>query len=400
MLISKCKPLDPGAGRRQGAAQKIYCAALVLLLILSEVFSSNIQSTLPTFSHLARLALTGGAVVLLGVKIFFLTDYEARWQPILAALVLAYTAFATWYGDDVWFFLAALVGLGAKDIDLKTALRVYLAAAVAGLLAVQMLHFVTPLMPYNFYCRNWDFGYGHYNGFGARLAGVAFAWGWLRHDRMRALDWMGLAALAIFTYKVPGSRGAFGGMAVMLGLFLVQKFFPKLFDNKIWYALVLAVPVGLAVFSLYAGYIYDPVWPYDHMAILLLSIFLSGRFEIWHNVFWGSPLTLLGGLPTDGDEHHAIDNTFLAVPMNKGLLGAALVAVFFLLLLWRLAKKHRSTEMICLLALTLYLFMENKPFLLSANPFLLLAPVVFFGSGRKRKKKNNPADGRSINRKL
>ena len=387
MLISKCKPLDPGAGRRQGAAQKIYCAALVLLLILSEVFSSNIQSTLPTFSHLARLALTGGAVVLLGVKIFFLTDYEARWQPILAALVLAYTAFATWYGDDVWFSLAALVGLGAKDIDLKAALRVYLAAAVAGLLAVQLLHFATPLMPYNFYCRNWDFGYGHYNGFGARLAGVAFAWGWLRHDRMRAPDWMGLAALAIFTYKVPGSRGAFGGMAVMLGLFLVQKFFPKLFDNKIWYALVLAVPVGLAVFSLYAGYIYDPVWPYDHMAILLLSIFLSGRFEIWHNVFWGSPLTLLGGLPTDGDEHHAIDNTFLAVPMNKGLLGAALVAVFFLLLLWRLAKKHRSTEMICLLALTLYLFMENKPFLLSANPFLLLAPLVFFGSGEKMQEK-------------
>ena len=380
MLISKCKPLDPGAGRRQGAAQKIYGAALVLLLILSEVFSSNIQSTLPTFSHLARLALTGGAVVLLGVKIFFLTDYEARWQPILAALVLAYTAFATWYGDDVWFFLAALVGLGAKDVDLKAALRVYLAAAVAGLLAVQLLHFATPLMPYNFYCRNWDFGYGHYNGFGARLAGVAFAWGWLRHDRMRAPDWMGLAALAIFTYKVPGSRGAFGGMAVMLGLFLVQKFFPKLFDNKIWYALVLAVPVGLAVFSLYAGYIYDPVWPYDHMAILLLSIFLSGRFEIWHNVFWGSPLTLLGGLPTDGDEHHAIDNTFLAVPMNKGLLGAALVAVFFLLLLWRLGKKHRSTETICLLALTLYLFMENKPFLLSANPFLLLAPIVFFES--------------------
>ena len=173
----------------------------------------------------------------------------------------------------------------------------------------------------------------------------------------------------------------------MLGLFLVQKFFPKLFDNKIWYALVLAVPVGLAVFSLYAGYIYDPVWPYDHMAILLLSIFLSGRFEIWHNVFWGSPLTLLGGLPTDGDEHHAIDNTFLAVPMNKGLLGAALVAVFFLLLLWRLAKKHRSNEMICLLALTLYLFMENKPFLLSANPFLLLAPVVFFGSGEKTQEK-------------
>ena len=370
MLLSQYKPL----------AQKAYCAAIVLLLILSEVFSSNIQAALPTFSSLARLALTGGAVALLGVKIFLLTDYEARWQPILAALVLAYTAFATWYGDDVWFFLAALVGLGAKDIDIKAALRVYLAAAVAGLLVVQLLHFATPLMPYNFYCRNWDFGYGHYNGFGARLVGVFFAWGWLRHDRMRAFDWAGLAALAIFTYKVPGSRGAFGGMAVLFGLFLVQKFLPKLFDNKIFYGFSIALPVALAAFSLYAGYVYNPEWPYERMALLLLSIALSGRFEIWHNVFWQAPLSLLGGLPTDGDEHHAIDNTFLAVPMNKGIIGAVLVAAVFLLLLWRLAKKHRATEVICLVALTLYLFMENKPFLVSANPFLLMLPVVFFGS--------------------
>ena len=373
MLYQKYKPL----------ASRVYCAGLALLLVLSEVFSSNLQSTLPTFSRVARLGLTGFAVLLLAGKIVLLTEYETQLQKIIVAVVLVYTAFSAWYGGDQWFFLAALVGLGAKDVDLQTALRVYLATAVTGLLLVQALHFVTPLMPYNFYCRNWDFGYGHYNGFGARLVGVFFAWGWLRHDKLCAIDWMGLAALAIFTYKVPGSRGAFGGMAVMLLLFAVQKFLPKLFDNKIWYAFVLAVPVVLVVFSLYAGYIYNPEWPYDHMAILLLSIFLSGRFEIWHNVFWGSPLTLLGGLPTDGDEHHAIDNTFLAVPMNKGLLGAALVAVFFLLLLWRLGKKHRSTETICLLALTLYLFMENKPFLLSANPFLLLAPLVFFGSGER-----------------
>ena len=333
-----------------------------------------------------RLGLTGCAVLLLAGKIILLTGYEARWQKVLIAVVLVYTAFSSWHGGDLWFFLAALIGLGAKDVDWETALRVYLVTAVAGLALVQLLHFATPLMPYKFYCRNWDFGYGHYNGFGARLAGVFFAWGWLRHDKLCAIDWMGLAALAIFTYKVPGSRGAFGGMAVMLLLFAVQKFFPKLFDNKIWYAFVLAVPVMLVVFSLYAGYIYNPEWPYDHMAILLLSIFLSGRFEIWHNVFWGSPLTLLGGLPTDGDEHHAIDNTFLAVPMNKGILGAILVAAFFLLLLWRLAKKYRSTETICLLALTLYLFMENKPFLLSANPFLLLAPIVFFGGAAAEKK--------------
>lgn len=361
-------------------ASRVYCAGLALLLVLSEVFSSNLQSTLPTFSRVARLGLTGFAVLLLAGKIVLLTEYETQLQKIIVAVVLVYTAFSAWYGGDQWFFLVALVGLGAKDVDLQTALRVYLATAVAGLLLVQALHFVTPLMPYNFYCRNWDFGYGHYNGFGARLVGVFFAWGWLRHDRMRAFDWAGLAALAIFTYKVPGSRGAFGGMAVLFGLFLVQKFLPKLFDNKIFYGFSIALPVALAAFSLYAGYVYNPEWPYERMALLLLSIALSGRFEIWHNVFWQAPLSLLGGLPTDGDEHHAIDNTFLAVPMNKGIIGAILVAAVFLLLLWRLAKKHRSTEVICLVALTLYLFMENKPFLVSANPFLLMLPVVFFAS--------------------
>ena len=383
MLLQRCTLLDPGQARRQALAQRFFGAALVLLLILSEVFSSNIQSTLPGFSHLARLALTGGAVLLLGAKVVLLTDYERRWQPVLAALVLVHTAFASWHGDDVWFFLAALVGLGAKDIDLHRALRIYLVAAVAGLLFVQLLHFVTPLMPYNFYCRNWDFGYGHYNGFGARLVGVFFAWAWLRHDRMRWFDWAGLAALFVFTYKVPGSRGAAGAMAALLLLFAVQRFLPRLFDNRIWYSLVLALPIVLAGFSLYAGYVYNPEWPYERMALLLLSIFLSGRFEIWHNVFWGSELSWLGGLPTDGDEHSAIDNTFLAIPMNKGYLGAILVAVFFLLLLWRLARHRHATEVLCLVAFTLYLFMENKPFLLSADPFLLLAPCVFFAGTRQ-----------------
>ena len=162
MLYHKYKPL----------AARVYCTGLALLLVLSEVFSSNVQDTLPGFSRIMRLGLTGCAVLLLAGKIILLTGYEARWQKVLIAVVLVYTAFSSWYGGDLWFFLAALIGLGAKDVDLETALRVYLATAVAGLVLVQALHFATPLMPYKFYCRNWDFGYGHYNGFGARLVGV------------------------------------------------------------------------------------------------------------------------------------------------------------------------------------------------------------------------------------
>ena len=48
----------------------------------------------------------------------------------------------------------------------------------------------------------------------------------------------------------------------------------------------------------------------------------------------------MGGLATDGDEHHAIDNSFLAIPMNKGVLGAVVIGVIFLLLMWRLCQNH------------------------------------------------------------
>ena len=169
-------------------------------------------------------------------------------------------------------------------------------------------------------------------------------------------------------------------MVLLLVLFLLQRALPAFFESRIWHGMALAAaPLALG-FSLLAGRLFDPDHPTVTPLLDKLNGLLSGRFEIWHNVFWSAPLSLLGGLPTDGDEHHAIDNTFLAVPMNKGVLGAILVAAVFLLLLWRLAKKHRSTEVICLVALTLYLFLENKPFLLSANPFLLMLPVVFFNA--------------------
>lgn len=83
--------------------------------------------------------------------------------------------------------------------------------------------------PYLYYCRNWDYGYGHYNGYGARLAGVFFAWGWLRWPRLRWWDWGGLAALAAYTLLVPGCRGAGIAMVLLLVLFLLQRALACLF---------------------------------------------------------------------------------------------------------------------------------------------------------------------------
>ena len=59
------RPVSPAA---QAKGERVFCAAVALLLVLSEVFSSNIQNTLPTFSHVCRIALTVTAAVLLVAK--------------------------------------------------------------------------------------------------------------------------------------------------------------------------------------------------------------------------------------------------------------------------------------------------------------------------------------------
>ena len=132
-------PLRQLSSRETELGNRIFCLSVVLLLVLSEVFSSSIQSTLPGFSHLCRIVLTLGSAVLLVFKCVFLTGWQSRRQAAVAAAAMLYSAFAAFYGNDQWFFLAVLVGIAAKDVDLRRALKVYLATAVAGVVGVQLL---------------------------------------------------------------------------------------------------------------------------------------------------------------------------------------------------------------------------------------------------------------------
>lgn len=374
MLIQRLFPGKSSAWRTL-TAQSLYCLGVAFLLILSEIFSSNIQATLPLFSHFCRLAFTGGATLLLLLKVFAFTEYPNLFQWLVVWITLGYAAFASIYGNDIWFFLAVLVGIGAKDTDLRKDLRIYLITATVCLVLVQLLHF-TGLVPFKWYCRNWDYGYGHYNGYGARLTGVFFAWAWLRWKRMRWFDWLGLTALTAYTLFVPVCRGAAGAMMILLAFFVLQKLLPRLFESKVWKGAVLSLYPLCTVFCIWMGYLYPSLWEQYDSLYMKANRLLSGRFEVWDRVFWHTPITLFGGFATDGDEHHSIDTIFLAIPMNKGVIGAVVVGIVITVLLWRLCRAGAVCETMCVTAMLCYGMMENKIFLVSANPLLMLLPCA------------------------
>jgi len=64
--------------------------------------------------------------------------------------------------------------------------------------------------------------------------------------------------------------------------------------------------------------------------------------------------------------------------MNKGVLGAVVIGVIFLLLMWRLCQNRCTGETLFLTVILVYFLMENKCFLFSADPFILLLPAVLF----------------------
>ena len=242
--------------------QRLFCTALAMLLVLSEVFSSNIQATLPAFSHLCRVLLTGGAAALLLFKCVFLTRYDNRAQYAILAVALGYSGFAAAYGEDVWFFLIVLLGAAAKGVDLRAALKVYLITAAVGVAAVQLLHGFTGLVPFNWNARNWDYGYGHYNGYGARLLGVFMAWAWLSAGT-------GCAGLTGPGWPRWARIRCWGRAAAGRGLpcfccwrcSLRSGCCPAVFTSKAWLAFVVALYPLLTAASLLTGYLFDPNVP-------------------------------------------------------------------------------------------------------------------------------------------
>ena len=54
------------------------------------------------------------------------------------------------------------------------------------------------------------------------------------------------------------------------------------------------------------------------------------------------------------------------------------IGVIFLLLMWRLCQNRCTGETLFLTVILVYFLMENKCFLFSADPFILLLPAALF----------------------
>ena len=203
--------------------------------------------------------------------------------------------FAAWYGGDLWFFLgrtgrAGRQGRRSGEPPCASTCVTAVAGPAAGAAAAlchpaDALQISTAATGISATATTTASARG--------LAGVFFAWGWLRHDRkLRAYRLGGPGRAGDLHLQGPRQpRGVRRHGGAVSCCSAVQKFAAETVrqQNLGTRCALAAARRRWRCSASTPGTSTTPSGPTTAWRLLLLSIALSGRFEIWHNVFWGAP---------------------------------------------------------------------------------------------------------------
>ena len=353
-----------------------FYAALVLFVVLTSFFSSNIQSSFPAFSRAMRLGLCGVTGAMFAAKLYLFTSLTAR-QFAGVSVLLAFTLLLSVRGGDLWFFTTALLLAAGRGADPRVCLKLFFCTAAACILLTQLLH-LAGLIPFGFPNeRALDFGYGHYNGFAGRLFGLYTAALLLLFDRLKPWGWALLACVPAAVLLLTTSRGGTAACAAVYLALLACRLAPGLFLSRALRGLLMAYDVGVWVFSLAGMVLFDETSAFWRAADRLDNL----RFSFGHAAFAQSGVSLLGGTPVDTGSLSAVDNAYMAAVLNKGVLGALLLFIAFTALLWLLCRQKNMPAALALCAVLLHGMTENRFVEISSDPVILYMLLLWPGPG-------------------
>lgn len=360
-------------GSRNGG--RWFLASLAIFVVLTSFFSSNIQTSFPTFSRAMRLGLTLVAGAMLVIKTYLLTPLTGR-EFFRVTAVLALTLLLSVTSGDIWFFATALLVAAARNVDLEKALRLFLFLAAGCILLVQLLH-LAGLIPYT-RARTFDYGYGHYNGFAGRLLGLYIAAMVLYFRRMKPWHWVLAGCVPVAIHLITTSRGGTAAATALYVVLLAYRLLPGVFHSRAMRVLIPLYGVFLWGFSLYGMVAFDDTSRFWQIVDKLDSL----RFSFGHNKWVEHGFSLLGGVAVDTGPASAVDNVYMAVTLNKGILGAVFMAAAFLALLWLLCKKGRMLCALAFCAVLLHGMVENHIVEISSDPMILWMVFLLYPDGQ------------------
>lgn len=347
----------------------LYC-----IYLFSVVLLSTLGLGASDFIYIGTVAIGG----LFALTRILTTKYDSRWFfTMLMLVLLASIEFVI--SKRVTLFLTVLLLVGAKEIDIKTLLLVFLLAKISGLVLVG-LFVVTGLFEvetYQYYKMATESFVQRVtvngvapNVFHFSLLSVFFLSFYMKNGRLNTFTYLLFVSLNFGSYQITHSfLGLFLGMGGLCLMWILQHF-SKL--RKLFIKTSTVFLPSIIIFSFGSAYLYGSI---DF--IYLLDRAFQGRISYNHYFLTSTSPSLFGHgmLTAEGN----FDNSFVFVFVAYGII--AFISLFGSM---QLIVKHykRDYDWVSLTLVFLYMIAGlSESFYPSAavNPTLfMLVPLLSF----------------------
>ena len=336
--------------------------------------------------------LTDGIRVAMMAVVICRLALEENWKPREMLFAAAFGAAFVWnwrrIGERYTLELALLV-IGARGIRFERILKVWLAAALAAMLAMLVKVSAGRIanLVYEMEGRRprYSFGAIYPTDFCAHLFFQAAAWAWLRGKRITAPEIGGIALLALFCLIFCDAHNATACLLTLAVGLLAAKAFrrretngrPPKWEDRFLRLLVIAMPLMAAVMILLSRF-YDPEigWMRALNRISTSRLALGRRgFREYGITLFGQAVRMVGngGSVAPKTNYFWLDSSYVNALLRQGIVPLLLGMSVFVSSAGRQRRAGARERLWILAVVALHCVFEHHLFQIAYDPFLLLA---------------------------
>lgn len=368
-------------GEKTGKRQIIstyYMQFVIALWFGSEVLiNSNMEKIYIIEMTTINDIMSYAVLVLLGIQIFILQDYQVRELLGLFLISLPVVIGTINSGHNIlmstWLFV-----LATKYVDLDKVVEIHYYVLVIMLVILFTLFgmgFIKDVVLYRGSIVRHSFGFSHPNFLGMRVFQLALARAYIRRKNISAIDYLFVIAAIWFVYKYPNCKTAYYALTVFLIFMIIYKAIGVIENGREVLLIAMGIMAGLVNISCIVLSIINVK---SHSILSKIDKVMSYRFSLCHDVYRKYGLSLLGqNIDMVGyirgviGRKYYMDIAYTTLLERYGIIVYIIFSVVYMMSIYWAYKYSKDMLMIVLCMYSIYGIMEPNYFSLSYNIFLI-----------------------------
>ena len=364
-----------------------YIAALVMYMLCQILIVTYFYTLRTDYVFIVKILqlLRYGAYACLIIKLLY-EDFEKKDFIIIAIIAAIVLLNAKYSGKDESSFFILIILLSRHMENKKIITITMLTQAFAlGIMIVLSLANVVP--DYVFTrdgVERHSFGFVYATFAPILMFFISLEYIYLRDTSMKLIEYIVLFLLNLILFYYTKTRMTFVLIcAVLVFFFVFRNKLNSIMSNSIIAKLQVLFPAIAAVGSILACYYYD----FKNDTWFKINEIVNGRLKLGHNgllkygvTLWGQPIVWIGNNYNKViGKYNYVDCAYLQMLLSDGVVFLVMILAMYMFLIYRAIKNNDGFLACILVFICVLCITEPRLFVISFNPFPLLAGAVITG---------------------